>query len=94
MLTKLKVLRAAQAVLCDVQALFALQPDRDLLGRLDLLLEDGLGLTTETSLLSVVSALALGEERGLPRLVLGHRVLPVDLAVPAIRLLLLGEEHL
>ena len=74
MLTKLKVLRAAQAVLCDVQALFALQPDRDLLGRLDLLLEDGLGLTTETGLLSVVSALALGEERGLPRLVLGHRV--------------------
>ena len=39
-----------------MQALFALQPDRDLLGRLDLLLEDGLGLTTETSLLSVVSA--------------------------------------
>lgn len=40
----------------------------------DLLLEDGLSLATETGLLPVVAALALGVERGLASLVLGHLV--------------------
>ena len=39
-----------------------------------LLVEDGLGLTSVTALLSVVTTLALGEDRVLALLVLGHLV--------------------
>ena len=39
-----------------------------------LLVEDGLGLTTITGLLSVVTALSLRDQRGLPSLVLGNFV--------------------
>ena len=45
----------------------ALKTEDDLLGRLCLLVEDGLGLTTVTGLLAVVSALTLREGRGLSR---------------------------
>lgn len=41
-----------------------------------LLVEDGLGLTTVTLLLPVVTALTLGEQGGLTSLVLGHLVGP------------------
>jgi len=43
--------------------------------------EDGLGLTTITALLAVVTALALGEGRGLASLVLSDLVQGVLLAV-------------
>ena len=52
----------------------ALELKHDLLGLLGLLLEDGLGLSTETLLLHIISSLTLGSGRGLTGLVLGHFV--------------------
>jgi len=54
---------------------------------LGLLVEDGLGLTTVTGLLTVVTTLSLGGERVLALLVLGHLVRGVLLASlsPAVR---------
>ena len=49
----------------------AFESEDDLLGGLGLLVEDGLGLTTITGLLSVVTTLTLGEDRVLTLLVLG-----------------------
>lgn len=43
----------------------ALETQDDLLGGLGLLVEDGLGLTTITALLSVVTTLTLGVQGGL-----------------------------
>jgi hypothetical protein len=48
----------------------ALKSKNDLLGRLGLLVEDGLGLSSVTGLLSVVSSLTLSEKRSLSGLVL------------------------
>jgi hypothetical protein len=56
------------------------EPEDDLLGGLGLLVEDGLGLTSVTGLLSVVTPLSLGEDRVLTLLVLGHLVRGVLLA--------------
>jgi len=58
---QLKVLAALEGELLLVLAGSALHSEDDLLGGLGLLLEDGLGLTTETLLLAVVSSLTLGE---------------------------------
>ena len=58
LVSQLEVLAALQDVLDDGLARAALQLQDDLLGRLSLLVEDGLGLTTETRLLPVVTALA------------------------------------
>lgn len=55
----------------------------DLLCGLSLLLEDGLGLTTETGLLTIVSSLTLGEKRSLTSLVLGDLVEPMAFAFAA-----------
>lgn len=65
-------------------ALDTLQTQHNLLGGLGLLVEDGLGLTTVTGLLTVVSALSLGEQRGLTSLVLGDLVLGVLAALLAL----------
>lgn len=65
-------------------ALDALQPQHDLLGGLGLLVEDGLGLTTITALLPVVTSLTLGEQGGLASLVLGDLVLGVLAALLAL----------
>jgi hypothetical protein len=46
--------------------------------------EDGLGLTSVTGLLAVITTLTLGEQRGLSCLVLGDLVLGVLLAVLAL----------
>ena len=46
-------------------ALCALETQNDLLGSLGLLVEDGLGLTTITALLTVITTLTLGVQRGL-----------------------------
>ena len=48
-------------------AVHALEPKHDLLRRLGLLVEHGLGLTSVTGLFAVVSALSLSERRGLNR---------------------------
>ena len=60
---------------------------------LGLLVEDGLGLTTKTRLLAVITTLALCVEGILALLVLRHLPFPVGLAVVAIGLHLLGEVH-
>lgn len=65
-------------------ALDALQSQHDLLGSLGLLVEDRLGLTTITGLLSVITTLSLGEKGGLASLVLGDLVLGVLAALPAL----------
>eukprot|EP00002_Diphylleia_rotans_P036792 TRINITY_DN815_c0_g1_i1.p1 TRINITY_DN815_c0_g1~~TRINITY_DN815_c0_g1_i1.p1 ORF type:complete len:182 (+),score=27.47 TRINITY_DN815_c0_g1_i1:167-712(+) len=71
---ELEVLAALEGELLFVLALGALEAEHDLLGGLGLLVEDGLGLTSETALLAVVTALTLGEEGSLADLVLGHLV--------------------
>jgi hypothetical protein len=78
------VLASLQGQLALGLALDALQSQDDLLGGLGLLVEDGLGLTTVTALLSVVTALTLGEQRGLASLVLGDLVLCVLAALLAL----------
>ena len=50
----------------------AFKLESDLLGGLGLLSEDGLGLATETSLLSIISSLSLSEQGVLTLLVLGY----------------------
>lgn len=52
----------------------AFQTQDNLLGSLGFLVEDGLGLTTVTALLTVVTALSLGENGGFTGLVLGNFV--------------------
>lgn len=68
----------------------ALQSQHNLLCGLSLLVEDRLGLTTITGLLAVVSALSLGEKRGLASLVLSDLVLGVLLALLALAVGLTG----
>jgi hypothetical protein len=60
---KLEVLAALQCQLGLGLARNALQSQHNLLRGLGLLVEDGLGLTTVTGLLAVVSALSLCEQR-------------------------------
>jgi hypothetical protein len=78
-------------------ALLAFHSQRNLLCGLRLLVENGLGLSAESSLLLVVSPLALGEKRGLASLVLGHLVkgvLPALLALAEGLSLLGNVNHL
>lgn len=62
---QLEVLASLQGELCLGLAGCAFQPEDDLLGGLGLLPEHRLGLTTITALLSIVTTLTLGEQRGL-----------------------------
>lgn len=62
---KLEVLAALQRKLLLGLASSALKTKDNLLGGLGLLVEDGLGLTTITALLPVVTTLTLGEQGGL-----------------------------
>jgi hypothetical protein len=62
---QLEVLAALQGELLLGLAGSALEAQDDLLGGLGLLVEDGLGLTTVTTLLPVVTTLTLGEQGGL-----------------------------
>jgi len=68
--TELKVLASLERELCLGLAADALETEHDLLGGLGLLVEDGLGLTSVTGLLAVVTTLSLCEEGGL-KVVLG-----------------------
>jgi hypothetical protein len=81
--TKLEVLAPLQRQLLLRLALAALKTQHDLLGRLRLLVEDGLGLTTVTRLLSVITTLALSERAGLSGFVLGNTVKRVLVALRA-----------
>lgn len=78
------MLASLQGQLALGLALDALQSQDNLLGGLGLLVEDGLRLTTITALFSVVTALTLGEQRGLASLVLGDLVLGVPAALLAL----------
>ena len=80
---KLEVLAALQRQLALGLALDTFQAQDNLLRGLRLLVEDGLGLTTVTALLAVVTALTLGEEGSLAGLVLGDLVLGVLAALLA-----------
>lgn len=62
---KLEVLAALQSQLLLGLAGSALETQDNLLGGLGLLVEDGLGLTTVTTLLPVVTTLTLGVQGGL-----------------------------
>jgi hypothetical protein len=68
-------------------ALCALQSQNDLLGCLGLLVENRLGLTTVPGLFAIVTALSLGEQRGLRNCVSAHTLrLPFndDRTLPAL----------
>lgn len=82
--TQLKVLTSLQSQLGLGLADNTLQSQDNLLGGLSLLVEDWLGLTTVTALLTVVSSLTLGKQGSLTSLVLGDLVLGVLLAVLAL----------
>lgn len=75
--TQLEVLTSLQRQLSLGLADNTLQSQDDLLGGLSLLVENWLGLTTETGLLSVISSLTLSEQGSLTSLVLGNLVLGV-----------------
>lgn len=62
---QLEVLAALQRKLLLGLAAGALETQDNLLGSLGLLVEDGLGLTTITALLTVITTLTLGVQRGL-----------------------------
>ena len=91
--TKLEVLRPLQREVLLRLTFLALQTQDNLTGRLGLLVEHGLGLTSETHLLGVVTALPLGEVGCLPRLVLGDLVdlVRTALASGAVRLAFFGD---
>ena len=88
---ELEVLGALDGEHALALALGALELEDDLLGGLGLLAEDGLGLSTETGLLAVVSTLTLSDDRGLASLVLGHLLRGVLLAPLAVRVASLGN---
>lgn len=78
---ELEVLAALDHNLVDLLARRALELEGDLLGGLGLLLEDGLGLSTETFLLPIVTALSLCCNVLLASLVLHNLVFGVLLAL-------------
>jgi hypothetical protein len=82
--TELEVLASLKGELCLGLAGSALKTEHNLLGGLRPLVEDGLGLTSVTGLLTVVTTLTLSEQRSLASLVLGDLVLGVLLAVLAL----------
>lgn len=88
--TELKVLAALQSKLSLGLASGALKTKNDLLGSLSLLVENLLGLTTVTTLFTVVTALTLSVKRGLTSLVLGDLVLSVLAALLALAVRLAG----
>jgi len=75
--TQLEVLTSLQSQLSLGLTVDTLQSQNNLLGGLSLLVENWLGLTTETGLLTVVSSLTLSEQGSLTSLVLGNLVLGV-----------------
>jgi hypothetical protein len=78
------VLAALESGLVHGLALGALELEGNLLGGLGLLVENGLGLTTITRLLAIVTALTLSIERRLTSLVLSDLVSLVLVALAAV----------
>ena len=84
--TELEVLGPLKSQVLLGLTFLALQTKNDLTCSLGLLVEDGLGLTSETHLLGIITTLSLGEVGGFSGLVLGNLV---DLVLTA---LLAGTE--
>jgi hypothetical protein len=84
LLAELEVLGPLQSKLLLGLALLALKPQHNLPGSLSLLVEHGLGLSSESHLLGVVTALSLGKVGSLSSLVLGDLV---DLVLAALLVL-------
>jgi len=84
------MLASLDGMLGDVLAGLALQPQDNLLCGLSLLVKDGLGLSSVTRLLPVITPLTLRIERILALLVLGNLVKGVLLAVLSLAEGLLG----
>ena len=84
LLTNIEVLASLQSMLMNHFAVVTLKLEDNLLCGLGLLVEDRLGLTTKTLLLSVVTSLTLSLEGSLTNLVLGDLVLLVRLALSVI----------
>lgn len=90
---QLEGLAALEHHLSALGAVGALELQNDLLGRLGLLVEHGLRLTSVTLLFAVVSTLTLGRFRSLARLVKRYSHGLVLLALLTQRSELLGERH-
>ena len=80
-----KVLASTNIPLHFAGALLALENDGDFLGRLGLLVKDGLGLPAKALLLPVISPLTLRHKRVLALFVLGDLVLHVLVALATMR---------
>lgn len=78
------MLASLQSQLLLGLALCALHTQDDLLSGLGLLVEDRLGLTTITALLSVVTTLTLGVQRGLHIYILISTKLPPGFTMPMV----------
>ena len=81
LLSKFEVLGSLEAQLLLGLTLLAFQSKNDLTGGLGLLVEDGLGLSTESHLFRVVTSLSLCKVGSLTRLVLSDLVYGVLLAL-------------
>lgn len=81
LLTQFKVLGSLETEMLLCLARFAFQTQDNLTCSLCLFVENRLGLSTETHLLTVVSTLSLGKVGSLTRLVLRHLVNGVLLAL-------------
>ena len=70
------------------------QTQGNLLGSLSLLVENGLGLSTKTRLLTVITSLTLSEKGVLSLLILGDLLLSVLVAVLTVSLTRFRNNHL
>jgi hypothetical protein len=95
LIVQLEVLGALEDDLTDGLATRALKLEHDLLGRLGLLVEDRLSLTTVTRLLTVVTSLTASVQTSLAGLVLHHleRLVRIAARVVAVHHLLLRVVH-
>jgi len=92
--SEFEVFASLENVLMALSAFGAFQLEYDFLCRLDLLVKDGLGLTTKTSLLTIISPLTLSCCTRLTRLLLpGDGVALMALAAFAECVLLLRVVH-
>lgn len=88
--TELEVLAALKRELGLGLARDALKTENNLLGSLGFLVENGLGLTTVTTLFAVITTLTLSEKGSLAGLVLGDFVLSMLAAILALAVGLTG----
>lgn len=92
--SQLKMLRSLKALMLLCLASFAFQSQNDFSRCLGLFVKHGLGLTTETHLLAIISAFTLGEITSLSGFVLSYFVDRMLFTfASAIRFALFGNVH-